>query len=1074
MFDFPSPAGRPLSRWRWAHAVHAVLLPLVALGLQLRLARYLHQFPVILFFPAVFISGWLGGLRWAMMAGGISIALAGYYLVPSEFAFALQDPGTLVAKAVVVALGVMLTIIYGRLKAATQRANDAHDELRRRSETRFRALIEHSTDGIVLIDGRHIIRHLSPAVTVVEGYARQELLGHSCFEHTHPEDLERMQGLFEQILADPERSVPGLWRRRHKDGRWLWLEGFVTNLLHEPAVQAIVINYRDVTTRREGELVAAQLAAIVTSSHDAIFSLDLQGIVTSWNKAAERLSGFSEAEMVGQSVMDLIPDDVQTEELDVLARIRDGEHVEAYETVRLQKSGARIPVSIAISPIQNLAGTVIGASTIVRDISESKRAEQARQQAEHQLRNHQFYTRSLIEANIDALMATDPDGIITDVNRQAEILTGRSRDELIGRPFKAHFTDVTRAETTIRRVLAEGRVTNEELTVRARDGGQTVVSYNATTFHDRHGALQGVFAAARDVTELKRVEDALFTEKERAQVTLHSIADGVISTNAQGDVTFLNAAAERLTGWAAPTAVGLPLVHVFQVVDSADVNSGAVLASGVRLSRGGVTTGERSLIRRDGSALPIEDAVAPLYQQDGRMTGAVIVFRDVTASRAMSLKMAYSAHHDGLTDLPNRTLFDDRLRQAVALARREHTRVAVLFVDLDRFKQINDSLGHATGDALLRSVAARLKRSVRASDTVSRHGGDEFVVLLSPLQRAEQAGVITEKILTALATPHDLAAQVLSVTASVGISVHPDDGDEPETLIRAADVAMYYAKEHGRGNCQFFTADMNARRLARQSLEASLRLALQRGELALHYQPKVNLTTSRMTGVEALIRWHHPTRGLVSPSEFIPAAEECGLIQPLGRWALREACGQARAWRDAGLRPMPIAVNVSMIEFGARGFLDHVTRVLEETGLEPSHLELEVTESVLMADTEATTTALYALKDLGIRLAIDDFGTGYSSLSYLSRFPIASLKIDQSFLRDMTPGGHDASLIHAVIGMGSALKLRVIAEGVENEEQLAWLRRTSCDEGQGYYFSRPVAADQFAGLLRQDGPLAFC
>ena len=499
--------------------------------------------------------------------------------------------------------------------------------------------------------------------------------------------------------------------------------------------------------------------------------------------------------MVGQSVMNLIPDEVQNAEAHVLARIRDGEHVESYETVRLQKNGARISVSIAVSPIQNIDGTVIGASTIMRDISESKRAEQARQQAEHQLRDQQFYTRSLIEANIDALMAAtslrhhhrcqptggDPDWVFQ----------GRTHREAVqGVLHRRHTGRENDPSRPVR-----GRVTNDELTVRARDGGQTVVSYNATTFHDRHGVLQGVFAAARDVTALKRVEDALFTEKERAQVTLYSIADGVITTNAQGDVTFLNAAAERLTGWAAPMAVGLPLVQVFQVVDSTDGNSGAPMASGVRLSQGGVKTRERSLIRRDGSALPIEDAVAPIHQQDGRMTGAVIVFRDVTASRAMSLKMAYSAHHDGLTDLPNRILFDDRLRQAVTLARRERTRVAVLFVDLDRFKQINDSLGHATGDALLQSVAARLKRSVRASDTVSRHGGDEFVVLLSPLQRAEQAGVITEKVLTTLAAPHDLGGQVVSVTASVGISVHPDDGEGPETLIRAADAAMYYAKE---------------------------------------------------------------------------------------------------------------------------------------------------------------------------------------------------------------------------------------------------------------------------------------
>jgi diguanylate cyclase (GGDEF)-like protein len=349
-----------------------------------------------------------------------------------------------------------------------------------------------------------------------------------------------------------------------------------------------------------------------------------------------------------------------------------------------------------------------------------------------------------------------------------------------------------------------------------------------------------------------------------------------------------------------------------------------------------------------------------VHHQDGRVAGAVIVFRDMSAERALSLKMEHVTHYDVLTDLPNRGLFRDRLTQAIVLARRQGTRVAVLFLDLDRFKHITDSLGEAMGDALLQSVSARLLACVRGSDTVSRRDGDEFVVLLSPLQEADHAAIVADEMIGAIAAPHKIADHVLHVTGSIGISLYPDDADEADRLISAADEAMCHAKENGRDNCQFFTSQMNAPRLARRSLESSLGDALHRKEFALHYQPKVDLATSRMTAVEALLRWQHPARGLVAPGEFVPMAEECGLILPIGRWVLREACRQARAWQDAGLRPMSIAVNVSAIEFRAASFLAHVSDVLHETGLEARYLELEVTESVLMADAESTIASLFA------------------------------------------------------------------------------------------------------------------
>jgi len=356
---------------------------------------------------------------------------------------------------------------------------------------------------------------------------------------------------------------------------------------------------------------------------------------------------------------------------------------------------------------------------------------------------------------------------------------------------------------------------------------------------------------------------------------------------------------------------------------------------------------------------------------------------------------------------------------------------------------------------------------VRVSDTVSRLGGDEFVIVLSELDEVEDAAITANKVLGVLAAPHSVAGRDLDVTVSIGISAFPYDGQDAEALIKNADTAMYHAKENGRNSYQFFEKDMNVRAVELQALEGSLRHALERQEFLLHYQPKVNLQTGAITGAEALIRWLHPGRGVVPPAQFVPIAEDTGLILPIGQWILREACRQARAWLDAGLGPIPVAVNISTVEFRSKHFLEGIRAILRETGLEPSFLELELTESVLMQHPESTASVLRALKTIGVRLAVDDFGTGYSSLSYLRRFPIDVLKLDQSFLHDIArPETKDAAIVNAVITMGKSLKHRVIAEGVETEEQLTYLRAHRCDEGQGFYFSPPVAPEQFAALLR--------
>jgi diguanylate cyclase (GGDEF)-like protein len=471
------------------------------------------------------------------------------------------------------------------------------------------------------------------------------------------------------------------------------------------------------------------------------------------------------------------------------------------------------------------------------------------------------------------------------------------------------------------------------------------------------------------------------------------------------------------------------------------------------------------LIRRDGFESAIEDSAAPIHDRDGRVIGAVIVFHDVSAARAMALQMTHTAHHDVVTGLPNRLLLNDRITQSISLALRQNRPIAVLFLDLDHFKNINDSLGHAAGDELLQSVSKRLMSCGRASDTVSRQGGDEFAILLPEITHTQDAATCATKIIFALNAPHSIGTHTLHIGASIGISLYPKDGEDAETLLKNADTAMYHAKEHGRGNFQFFEAEMNLKAVQRQSIESDLRRALTNKEFLLHYQPKVNLDTGNITGVEALIRWQHPQQGFIAPSEFVSIAEDCGLIVPIGRWVMREACTQARAWQDAGLPHLRMAVNVSAIEFRERSFVENVRTILSDTGLRPQYLVLELTERVLMENAESTGLLLEELKTMGVHLAVDDFGTGYSSLSYLRQFPIDVLKIDQSFIQKITSNLDDSTIINAIIAMGRNLRHIVIAEGIETQEQITYLQSQHCEEGQGYFLGRPVGAVQFGHLL---------
>lgn len=581
--------------------------------------------------------------------------------------------------------------------------------------------------------------------------------------------------------------------------------------------------------------------------------------------------------------------------------------------------------------------------------------------------------------------------------------------------------------------------------------------------------LSNINASLRqEIEQRKRTELELFNQKQLAIVTLESIGDAVITTNMQSEVTYLNPVAEKMTGWSKAEAMGRPILEVFRILNESTRKLAAnpvdvVLAHNKVCGLANHTL----LIAKSGAEYAIEDSAAPIRDQDGNILGVVLVFHDVSDARQMAQKMTYLAEHDYLTDLPNRLLLTDRITQAISAAKRRGSKLAILFFDIDHFKRVNDTLGHEVGDQLLKVLSKKLQMCIRASDTLSRQGGDEFVVLLPELTDDAVPAEIAQKILFSIKDPISIANHELFITASIGIAVYPDDGDNVDVLTRHADAAMYHAKNSGRNNYQFFTKEMSARVAAQLTMENSLQKAISNNELLLFYQPKVSIKTGKIIGAEALIRWVHPQWGMMMPDRFIKIAEDSGLIRGIGHWVLREACAQNKKWQDSGLPEIPIAINVSVVELHHAHFTQEVTKVLLQTGLQPYHLELEVTESVAIQSEVTVINDLNKLKEMGVRLSVDDFGTGYSSLSYLKLLPVNTIKIDKSFIRDIQVDANDAAIVTAIIKMSQSLGLTVIAEGVETQAQLEFLQSHDCDEMQGYLFSRPLPADEFAALLAQ-------
>jgi diguanylate cyclase (GGDEF)-like protein/PAS domain S-box-containing protein len=919
------------------------------------------------------------------------------------------------------------------------------------------------------------------------GYSREEFLAMRITDIRPEADVPR---LLEQLAVARGDSTPAQVRHRRKDGTLIDVE-IRAHELRFDGRRAMVVVAQDITEQKRAAEALRQgeerYRTLVELSPDAIL-IHSQGMVVFANSAGVKLLGAtSSVEIIGRSTIDFVHPDSRPSVTARMRRLDRGESVPFVEEKFIRLDGRAIHVEAGAVPFTFHDAPAV--QVVIRDVSERKRAE-ALQAA--------LYRIAELTTSVEDMPAfyRTLHGVVSELMYAENFYLALVDEETARLKFEYFVDEVDDAppalkpgKTLTEYVLRTGEplLVNPAVQAALEDQGQVelvgaasldwlgvplkrgdqafgvivVQSYEETARYTETDRDILTFVSQHVATALdrKRAADALRASEARFRTLAETAPCAIVIY--QGDqFRYVNRAAASITGYERGQLTGKEFwdhVHPdFQHL---------VRGKGRPRQRGVEAPGrhEFKIRRRDGEERWL-DFSAGVIEFGGRPAVLGIAF-DVTQRKRAEEQIKELAYHDALTGLPNRLLFNDRLAVAVAQAHRSASRLAILFLDLDRFKVINDSLGHSLGDRLLKEVAERLQAGVRHGDTVARLGGDEFILLLPGIGRAEDAAKVAEKILESLKLPVRIEDRELVVTASIGISLYPEDGFDVESLIKNADTAMYRAKEQGRDNFQLYTHAMNETAVERLGLENSLRKALPGGQLVLHYQPLLDLTTGRVHGVEALLRWNHPDRGLVLPHEFLNLAEITSLIVPMGPWTLRTACARARAWQEQGHPTLTVAVNLSARQFQQPDLVTQVKRALDDTGLPPSSLDLEITETHAMQNAETTIMTLRELKRLGVRISIDDFGIGYSSLSYLKRLPIDTLKIDQSFVRDITTDPDDAAIATAVIALAHTLKLQVVAEGVETQEQLEFLAARHCDRMQGYLFSRPLSADECGEFL---------
>ncbi len=1024
-------------------------------GLPSDMTRQLYSLVIWWGFGAVILAGLLGAIIAHQVTAPINKLAQQLAVAHAENHLGLVEVQQNYKEIEVLsrAMNELATMIHG------------HEQNLAENERKFREAFDLVGVGLCQVDMHGTLLLVNRRFSEMLGYPVGRLIGKNLLDLTHADDQTADLDLARQ---HPELSDAEIYRDRRyirKDGSVLWAQ-YSGVLVRDSAGNPIygLASIEDVSESRASEdtlrALNASLKAIVKTSPLAIFSLTTNGVVTLWNPAAEKMFGRNELQVLGQP-SPLAAGRSATKALELTARVLAGETLHGFEiSVDRTVADGRIEeleISVAAAPLLGVNGIIVGVLTTCSDITHMK-------ETSRRLDEQLHLTKELLQVIPNPIFYKGKDRKYLGVNRAWEQFFGKAQNEWVGKTYTDVFQDSMADEIELEDDgVLQGADLVREVRVRDGQGVERDIVKHISRFTSQDGSVAGMIGILTDITSFKQAAIALQKTEGRFQALTESAMDIVTVLDHNAVIIYQSSSVKHLLGYDPATMIGK---CQFDIIHREDVECMRI-AFAELLETGSMSRAiEFRAMALDGTWRILE-SIGKNCLADPVVQGVIVNTRDVSERRAIQEHIQHLAFHDALTGLPNRSLIQDRISQALTRAGRGNHRLAVMFIDIDNFKNINDTLGHDAGDELLREVSRRLRDSVRGHDTIARQGGDEFIVLLDQLDDHQGATRVAQKILDALRTAFVVGGTGQHISGSIGISIFPEDGSDAQTLLKNADTAMFHGKALGKNTYQFFTGQMNVAVKRRAAMESNLRAAVNNEDFSLVYQPQIDLVSGEIVALEALVRWNSEDSGTVMPGEFIPLAEETGLINELGEWVLREACRQNKEWQNAGLAPRRMAVNLSAKQLNDKGFVEMLVGILRETQLDPTHLELEITESQVMRQGEGSVMLLNEIAAMGIHLSVDDFGTGYSSLSYLKRLPIGKLKIDQSFIRDITVDPNDTAIVVAIINMAKSLDLEVIAEGIETIGQLTLLRAKGCGVGQGYYFSVPLAAGAIAELLKQ-------